>query len=100
MKSRNRLLVTLVAVFLVAAPGFAPCWYPEQTWVEYWQIHGDCANNGGPLPGPCNEYWTLDGECYTDCDGTTSCSGDTEVRERTIVEYRTERCPNMVCDQP
>ena len=95
MTVRKRVSIAVLLLVLVAAPGFAPCWYPEQTTVEYWQYHASCTTGSFPQ---CSEWWSLDGECTTDCAGVQACSGDTEIRERTYTVTRVERCPDLVCD--
>jgi hypothetical protein len=46
----------------------------------------------------CTDYWSLDGQCTTECDGNVYCSGDTEMRAYTMTELGgSYSCP-PVCE--
>ena len=84
MKKTVRLFVVTMLLTFVAVPMFSVCGGPlRASTTEYWQFHQSCGVDPKTGWRICTEYWSLDGECSTDCDGSTSCWGDTQVRWRT-----------------
>lgn len=98
MKHAVRLLVALACLALGIPEASANCEYRFMTTVYYYQHHISCGEPSGPRGlRPCIDYWSLDGECTTDCDGNNYCSGDTEMRYDTYTDVDMEMCPNMYC---
>jgi hypothetical protein len=97
MKKRVRVLLIASVLILIAASGFAPCWYPETYTVEYWQYHASCEwHEGPPSFWICNTWYSLDGTCAFACDGSQSCSGDTHIDSTTITDIVNEQqCPEQ-----
>jgi len=90
---KKRALILGCCLILFASAGYAPCWYPQWTHQDFWQFHQGCAGS----PPVCVEDWALDGTCDTDCNGNTTCSGDTEIRWRTYVDSTWGYC-DQVCE--
>jgi hypothetical protein len=92
----KRAVILIAAMLLVASASYAPCFYPHSRHEEYWQHHSSCEPNCRPFQ-IYTDWWSLDGECDVDCDGTRYCSGDTEIRSDTIVEYSFGPC-DPICE--
>jgi len=89
---RAAILGSLAILFLATA-SYAPCWYPEWTHIDFYQVHtGTCCN-----PPRGYEIWSLDGTCDTDCNGNTYCEGDTEIRWQTYTQSQSGFC-DAVCE--
>jgi hypothetical protein len=86
MKKAVRLFSVAVLLTLVAATSYAPCYYNFLRHEEYWQYHSTCEPNGCAPFEPYSDWWSLDGECDVECDGSRTCWGDTQVRARTDVQ--------------
>ena len=88
-------LSVFALLLLVATAAYAPCFYPRSEHVDYWQYHASCYyGNRWPI---CEEWWSLDGTCDTDCDGNTYCDGDTHIDSRTILDYSSGYC-DPICE--
>ena len=92
------LVLAICCSGFVVDTAYANCFYPLWERTEYYQYHQVCGPRD-PSTGlrPCSSWWQLDGECYRDCDGTVTCTGDTEVRYNTQTNSEVGICPG-VCE--
>ncbi len=91
------VFVALVMSSFFASAVYAYCYYPRWRHTEYYQRHQSCGIDPSTGLRICTDYWSLDGECYRDCDGTETCTGDTQVRADTIVESESGQC-DPICE--
>jgi hypothetical protein len=87
-----RVAILTLSLLLVASAGFAPCWTPMSSHVEYWQYQPLCVQGGS-----CNPRWFLEGTCDIDCSGNITCTGDTHIDDNTRFVVTTADC-DQVCD--
>ena len=86
MRNVWRLLLVLGCAMVCVRTAQANCEYPNWSVVRYYQHHSVCGQPTGPAGlRPCSDWWSLDGECTFECDGTAVCTGDTEERYDTYV---------------
>ena len=97
MKKALRYTFVLAVLSLGVGAAYAPCFYPHSTTTYYWQFHQSCSPPDSRGFRICTEYWSLDGECNTDCEGNTWCYGDTEIRYRTMTEHDMQMC-DPICE--
>ena len=89
---KRAAILAAFASLLIATAGYAPCEYPHSRHQDYWQYHVECTHN------PCQggdayvDWWSLDGTCDTDCEGYTTCDGDTHIDSRTDIETTLGYC--------
>jgi hypothetical protein len=99
MKHLARLLVALGCLALGVPAIYAACFYPKARTVTYYQRHTSCGEPVGPRGlRPCIDYWSADGECTTDCDGSTYCSGDTQARQDTQYDFQVDGSCPPICE--
>jgi hypothetical protein len=98
MKHLVRLTVALSCLALGVPAVYAYCFYPQQVTVDYYQHHQSCGEPGPHGLRPCIDWWSLDGQCTTNCNGSTFCSGDTQVRSNTLFDYHYEDVCEPICE--
>ena len=93
---KRAAIIAALATLLVASSSYAPCFYPLSVHVDYYQYHRSCDPNCHAWD-PYVDWWSLDGTCDTDCDGNTTCEGDTEIRWNTETDFSLALC-DPICE--
>ena len=94
---KRALVFALASMLLVAAAGYAPCFYPKSRHIDYYQHHSNCVWVESVHHWACSDWWSLDGTCDIDCDGNSTCEGDTHVDSQTMTDVTLGSCP-PVCE--
>ncbi len=98
MKHIIRLAAALGCLALGIPEVWASCETPHSYTIYYFQRHTSCGPPDAHGFRICNDYWSQDGECLHDCDGSIYCSGDTQMRSYTMTEMDGWEACAPVCD--